>query len=222
MAGGPFDPDFDALPRTIPIFPLAGALLLPGGRLPLNIFEPRYLAMVADALRSERIIGMIQPTEPETAGRIPQVEEVGCAGRIVSFSETADRRYLITLRGLIRFGAGAEVETVGGYRRVIANWEPFAADMLEPTDVSYDRDRLEKAARRYFVQQSLPVDADAIDKLDDISLVTALAMLCPFATLEKQALLEAPDHVQRAKLLTGLIEMAAAGGAGEAGEQRRH
>jgi Lon protease-like protein len=222
MAGGPFDPDYEALPRTIPIFPLTGALLLPGGRLPLNIFEPRYLAMVADALRSERIIGMIQPIEPETRERAPQVEEVGCAGRIVSFSETADGRYLITLRGLIRFMAGEEVKTIGGYRRVIADWEKFAADMMEPTGVNYDRPRLEKAARRYFAQQNMQVDADAIDKLDDVSLVTALSMLCPFATLEKQALLEAPDHVQRAQLLTGLIEMAAAGGASAADEQRRH
>lgn len=222
MAGGPFDPNFDALPRTIPIFPLTGALLLPGGRLPLNIFEPRYLAMVSDALRSERIIGMIQPIEPETASRVPQVEEVGCAGRIVSFSETADGRYLITLRGLIRFNAGDELETIGGYRRVVPDWDPFAVDMLEPTGVEYDRPRLEKAARRYFIQQNMQVDADAIDKLDDISLVTALSMLCPFATLEKQALLEAPDHGERAELLTGLIEMAAAGGASSADEQRRH
>jgi Lon protease-like protein len=222
MAGGPFDPGFDALPRTIPIFPLTGALLLPGGRLPLNIFEPRYLAMVSDALRSERIIGMIQPIEPETASRVPQVEEVGCAGRIVSFSETADGRYLITLRGLIRFNAGDELETVGGYRRVVPDWDPFAVDMLEPTGIEYDRPRLEKAARRYFIQQNMQIDADAIDKLDDISLVTALSMLCPFATLEKQALLEAPDHAERAELLTGLIEMAAAGGAGSTDEQRRH
>jgi Lon protease-like protein len=222
MAGGPFDPDFDALPRTIPIFPLAGALLLPGGRLPLNIFEPRYLAMVGDALRSERIIGMIQPIEPETPDRVPQVEEIGCAGRIVSFSETADGRYLITLRGLIRFEAGEELRTVGGYRRVMPNWAPFADDLLEPTGVRYDRARLEKAARRYFIQQGMQVDADAIDKLDDVSLVTALAMLCPFATLEKQALLEAPDHAQRAGLLIGLIEMAAVGGTGAGDEHRRH
>ncbi|MEX0810558.1 MAG: LON peptidase substrate-binding domain-containing protein [Dongiaceae bacterium] len=212
MAGGPFDPEFDALPNTIPIFPLSGALLLPGGRLPLNIFEPRYLAMVADALRSERIIGMIQPAEPETSGRVPKVEDVGCAGRVVAFSETADGRYLITLRGLLRFRLGEETPTTGGYRRVVAGWDPFAADMIEPGDVHYDRKRLEKAARHYFVRQSMSLDVGAIDKLDDVSLVTALSMLCPFATVEKQALLEAPDHAARAELLTGLIEMAALGG----------
>jgi hypothetical protein len=221
MAGGPFDPEFDALPRTIPIFPLTGALLLPGGRLPLNIFEPRYLAMVADALKSERIVGMIQPTEPETAARAPKVEDVGCAGRIVAFSETADGRYLITLRGLLRFKVGEEIPALGGYRRVVANWDSFAADMIEPGDVRYDRKRLEKAARHYFVRQSMSLDAGAIDKLDDVALVTALSMLCPFASLEKQALLEAPDHKARAELLTGLIEMAALGGdAGD--EDRRH
>ncbi|MDZ4735720.1 MAG: LON peptidase substrate-binding domain-containing protein [Rhodospirillaceae bacterium] len=212
MAGGPFDPEFDALPRTIPIFPLSGALLLPGGRLPLNIFEPRYLAMVADAIRSDRIVGMIQPAEPETSGRTPRVEDVGCAGRIVAFSETADGRYLITLRGLLRFKLGEELPTIGGYRRVVANWDPFAADMIEPGEVHYDRKRLEKAARHYFVRQSMSLDVGAIDKLDDVSLVTALSMLCPFATVEKQALLEATDHAARAELLTGLIEMAALGG----------
>ena len=222
MAGGPFDPGFDDLPETIPIFPLASALLLPGGRLPLNVFEPRYLAMVADALKSDRIIGMIQPTEPEFAGAMPQVEEIGCAGRIVSFSETAGGKYFITLRGLIRFKAGDEIRTVGGYRRVVAHWQSFESDMTEPTGVTYDRDRLEKAARRYFIQQNMQLDVDAIDKLDDVSLVTALSMLCPFETIEKQALLEAPDHIKRAQLLTGLIEMAAAGGTGDSDQQRRH
>ncbi|MEX2296440.1 MAG: LON peptidase substrate-binding domain-containing protein [Dongiaceae bacterium] len=221
MAGGPFDPEFDALPRTIPIFPLSGALLLPGGRLPLNIFEPRYLAMIADALKSERLVGMIQPAEPETSSHAPKVEDVGCAGRIVAFSETADGRYLITLRGLLRFKLGEEIPTIGGYRRVVAGWDPFAADMIEPGDVRYDRKRLEKAARHYFVRQSMSLDVGAIDKLDDVSLVTALSMLCPFATVEKQALLEAPDHAARAELLTGLIEMAALGG--DVGDEgRRH
>jgi Lon protease-like protein len=221
LAGGPFDPEFDALPRTIPIFPLTGALLLPGGRLPLNIFEPRYLAMVADTLKSERIVGMIQPAEPETPARAARVEDVGCAGRIVAFSETADGRYLITLRGLLRFKVGEEIPAIGGYRRIVANWDPFAADMIEPGDVRYDRKRLEKAARHYFVRQSMSLDAGSIDKLDDVALVTALSMLCPFASLEKQALLEAPDHAARAELLTGLIEMAALGGdAGD--EDRRH
>ncbi|MEX2200304.1 MAG: LON peptidase substrate-binding domain-containing protein [Dongiaceae bacterium] len=221
MAGGPFDPEFDALPRTIPIFPLTGALLLPGGRLPLNIFEPRYLAMIADALKSERIVGMIQPAEPETTARAPELEDVGCAGRIVAFSETADGRYLITLRGLLRFKVGEEIPALGGYRRVVANWDAFAADLIEPGKVRYDRKRLEKAARHYFVRQSMSLDAGSIDKLDDVALVTALSMLCPFASLEKQALLEAPDHAARAELLTGLIEMAALGGdAGD--EDRRH
>jgi uncharacterized protein len=220
MTGGPFDPEFDTLPRTIPIFPLSGALLLPGGRLPLNIFEPRYVAMIADALKSDRLIGMIQPTEQEMPGRAPGIEDVGCAGRIVAFSETADGRYLITLRGLLRFRPGEELPALGGYRRVVADWEPFAADMIEPGEVRYDRQRLEKAARHYFVRQSMSIDVAAIDKLDDVSLVTALSMLCPFATLEKQALLEAPDHAARAELLIGLIEMAALGGdAGDEGQR---
>ena len=111
------------------------------------------------------------------------------------------------MRGLIRFNAGDELETVGGYRRVVPDWEPFAVDMLEPTGVEYDRPRLEKAARRYFIQQNMQIDADAIDKLDDISLVTALSMLCPFATLEKQALLEAKDLKTRAEILVAVTEI---------------
>ena len=222
MSGGPFDPAYDALPRTIPIFPLTGALLLPGGRLPLNIFEPRYLTMTADALRSDRIIGMIQPTEPETPTRVPQVEEIGCAGRIVSFSETGDGRYLIALRGLIRFRVGDELPTIGGYRRVAADWEPFAGDMMEATCITYDRARLETAARRYFARQGMQVEDDALGKLDDVSLVTALSMLCPFASLEKQALLEAPDPGKRAELLIALIEMAVAGGDSASDDPRRH
>mgnify|MGYP000487924113 CR=1 FL=1 len=116
------------------------------------------------------------------------------------------------MRGLLRFKLGEELPTIGGYRRVVANWDPFAADMIEPGEVHYDRKRLEKAARHYFVRQSMSLDVGAIDKLDDVSLVTALSMLCPFATVEKQALLEATDHAARAELLTGLIEMAALGG----------
>mgnify|MGYP006303506433 FL=1 len=127
MEHTPFDPGFDQLPPAIPIFPLPEAVVLPGVQLPLNIFEPRYLNMVSDLLGSHRILGMVQPRSPEDAGTGP-VHEVGGAGRIVSFSETEDGRYLVVLRGLCRFAVGEELDGVRGYRLVRAHWEPFRRD----------------------------------------------------------------------------------------------
>src|SRR5579864_917519 len=118
------------LPDIIPIFPLTGVLLLPRGRLPLNIFEPRYLAMTRDALGGERLIGMIQPSDPQEGGMNPAVYPLGCAGRITSFSETDDGRYLITLTGVSRFRVARELPLLDGYRRVVADWTPFADDAV--------------------------------------------------------------------------------------------
>jgi Lon protease-like protein len=224
MARGPFDPAFEELPAEIPVFPLAGVLLLPGGRLPLNIFEPRYLAMTRDAIRSERVIGMIQPAEPERPGHAPALQQVGCAGRITAFSETDDGRYLITLGGLARFRIASELPIVSGYRRVQAEFAPFAEDMAENPALELDRGRLLRALKGFFQQQGIKADWEQIERTADAALITSLAMVCPFEPQEKQALLEAGTATERGRVLTALIEMALLGGSGSgsSGEAARH
>ena len=219
MTRGGFDPGFGTLPATLPIFPLPGALLLPRGRLPLNIFEPRYLNMTRDALASDRLIGMIQPSG-DPAGAAPPLYRTGCAGRITAFSETDDGRYLITLTGLCRFDLVREVPAVGGYRRVLADFAPYAADLATATEISIDRDRLVNALRAYFIRRDIAADWDAIAETPDEGLVTSLAMLCPFEPSEKQALLQSPDLTERGRVLTALIEMALLGN--DAGDAARH
>ncbi len=209
----PFDPRFDKLPKVIPIFPLAGVLLLPRGTLPLNIFEPRYLKMTADALRAERVIGMVQPRDP-AAGGSPEVYPTGCAGRITRFSETDDGRYLITLAGLCRFEIAEELPVYHGYRRVVPRWEAFAADLAERTGSGIDRDRLIGRMRTYFRAQGIDADWRAIEETPDERLVTALAMLCPFEPCEKHALLECPTLAERNDAMIALMEMALSGDAG--------
>lgn len=225
MARGPFDPPFEALPQTLPIFPLPGALLLPRGKLPLNIFEPRYLNMVQDALASERLIGMIQPTAARAEGSEPipddvELYPVGCAGRITTFSETDDGRYLITLTGVCRFAVTREIPTVRGYRRVVPDFARFRGDFEAETAPVLDRERLLAALKAYFNLQRLSVDWEAIDQCGDEKLVSSLAMICPFEPREKQALLEAPDLAERGRVMTALIEMAVLNSAG--GEGARH
>lgn len=220
MSRNPFDPTYDQLPPTIPVFPLTGALLLPRGRLPLNIFEPRYLAMVKDALATDRMIGMIQPqgavpnnglagsAPPGGKGFGPPLFEIGCAGRITSFAETEDGRFLITLTGVCRFTVGEEIATTRGYRRVVPDWSPFAADLDEAEGAVLDRDRLATGLKAYFKQNGISANWDAIAQTPDERLVHSLAMICPFEPGEKQALLEAPDLGSRAQMLLALIEMA--------------
>jgi len=197
------------LPDVLPIFPLVGVLLLPRARLPLNIFEPRYLAMTRDALGGERLIGMIQPSDPTTGGMNPPVYPVGCAGRITQFSETDDGRFLITLTGVSRFRIVEELPLLSGYRRVIPDWTPFAADREIPDAPQFDRARLVRGLKTFFGQRQLSADWNAIEKAPAEQLIASIAMACPFAPSEKQALLEAADLEQRATLLTGLVEMAA-------------
>jgi uncharacterized protein len=206
-------PEAASLPATIPIFPLSGVLLLPRGRLPLNIFEPRYLAMTKDALGGERLIGMVQPSEPQDDNRgggqmNPPVYPVGCAGRITAFAETDDGRYLITLTGVSRFRIKEELPLLSGYRRVVADWAPFARDRDETAEPGFDRERFARALKGYFAQRQISADWEAIEKAPGEHLLTSIAMLCPFAPNEKQALLEAGDLEERARLLVALIEMA--------------
>lgn len=214
-----FRPTFAQLPGSLSVFPLSGVLLLPGGRLPLNIFEPRYLAMVHDALAGDRLIGMIQPVEMERRADMlagsghPPLARVGCAGRIVAFSETDDGRYLITLAGLCRFSwLGEETLTAGGYRRGRVDWSAYAADMAADAvapSMAPDRDALLAALKVYFRREGMEADWSVLDSLPLDRMVTMLAMVCPFAPSEKQALLEAPDGGQRAAMLLALVEMAA-------------
>jgi Lon protease-like protein len=202
-----------ALPEVLPIFPLVGVLLLPRARLPLNIFEPRYLAMTRDALGGERLIGMIQPRDPpgehSIGGMNPPVYPVGCAGRVTQFAETDDGRFLITLTGVSRFRIVEELPLLSGYRRVIPDWTPFAADREIPDAPQFDRARHVRGLQSIFGQRQLSADWSAIDTAPAEQLIASIAMACPFAPSEKQALLEAADLEQRATLLTGLVEMAA-------------
>ncbi len=219
MSLAAFRPDFETLPRVVPIFPLPGVLLLPGGRLPLNIFEPRYLAMVRDALAGERSIAMIQPREDAAVVGAAAVYETGCLGRITAFSETDDGRYLITLTGLIRFDVARELPPLEGYRRVTAGYDRFrrdledgpedgAADGADGAAGAIDRARLLETLGFYFEAQGIEGDWKAIEETGDAALVTWLAMLCPFAAPEKQALLEAMSLTERASAMTAIMEMA--------------
>lgn len=204
-----FDPTFEDLPETIPVFPLPEVLLLPGGRLPLNIFERRYLAMVGDALGGDRMIGMIQPLEAQGNGGTRELYGTGCAGRICRFDEREDGRFLISLAGVCRFTVIEELARVSGYRRVRADWSAFRSDLEPPGDARLDRSRLLSALQVYFGAHGIEADWQALHEAPAERLVTCLAMICPFAAPEKQALLEAPDLPARAEVLTALVEMGA-------------
>lgn len=201
-----------SLPAEFPIFPLSGALLLPHGKLPLNIFEPRYLAMVEDALAGQRMIGMIQPdmTQPPTVLG-PAVYTVGCLGRVSSFSETDDGRFLIALSGIIRFTITAEHALHRGYRRVSAAYGRFLSDLQPPVTALIDRPGLTDALRTYFAANGFDANWTAIETMGDDELVVTLCMVCPFGAAEKQALLEAPDPAGRAETLLTLLHMGAHG-----------
>lgn len=202
------------LPQTIPLFPLAGAVLLPGGQLPLNIFEPRYLRMIDDTLGAERIIGMIQPRQD--AGGAPPLYAVGGAGRITTFSETDDGRYLVTLSGIRRFRVLEELEIDTPYRQARVDWTAFAADGAPDASAEFvDRERLVRAMRRYLEAEGMKTDWDSVKEAPTEALVGSLAMGCPFAPNEKQALLEAETTLDRAECLTTLMEMSGAGDGGE-------
>jgi Lon protease-like protein len=204
------------LPDTIAVFPLPGALLLPRARLPLHIFEPRYLAMLDDALKTpHRLIGMIQPRE------IPGSEEkrlhaIGCAGRITQFSETEDGRYMITLSGISRFRVLKEVSGFTPYRRCDVSWDGFSGDLGGTEhDKAFDREPFLDLLGRYFDAMSLSTDWDSLKEAEDELLINSLSMLCPFDPEEKQALLEAPSLATRRETLVTLLEFALRGGASE-------
>ncbi|RVD56675.1 ATP-dependent protease [Mesorhizobium sp. M2D.F.Ca.ET.185.01.1.1] len=196
------------LPPAIPVFPLAGALLLPGGRMPLNIFEPRYLQMIDQAMAGSRLIGMIQPS---LDGALrddgePELCNVGCAGRIISLAETGDGRYLISLQGVCRFRIGQELTAKTPFRQ--CKIAPFLADLEEdPAATEVDRPALLKAFRAYLQANDLEADWESVSRAENGMLVNALSMMAPYGPAEKQALLEAPDLKTRAETLIAITEM---------------
>ncbi|MDB9808648.1 MAG: LON peptidase substrate-binding domain-containing protein [Loktanella sp.] len=200
------------LPDTIPVFPLPGALLLPRSHLPLHLFEPRYLQMLDDVLKTEhRLIGMVQPY-----GKDQRLHSIGCAGRVTAFSETDDGRYMITMAGRSRFRISNEVDGFTPYRRCKVSWQGFERD-LGPAEVdeTFDRHKFMRALERYFTEENLATDWDSLQEADDELLINSLSMLCPFEPEDKQALLEAPSLTTRRETLTTLIEYTLRGGSAE-------
>lgn len=204
------------MPEVIAVFPLPGALLLPRSRLPLHIFEPRYLAMLEDALKTpERLIGMVQPNKvPGRDGH--GLHQIGCAGRVTQFSETEDGRYLITLSGMSRFRLLREVNGFTPYRRCEVSWTGFERDLgRDETDTGFDRESFMNLLSRYFTARELQTDWEGLQEADDELLINSLSMLLDFDPEDKQALLEAPCLSTRRETLVTLIEYSLRGGDGE-------
>ena len=198
------------LPEVIPVFPLAGALLLPRGQMPLNIFEPRYLAMIDDSLRDgRRLIGMIQPdaTHPGPDDK-PNLFKVGCVGRITQIAETGDGRYLLQLTGIARFRIEEELNVATAYRQCRVDWVPFADDFIaRKGEEAVDRKSLLVALSAFLKANNLKTDWEGIESAPNEALVNALAMMSPYGAAEKQALLEAPDLKSRAEILIAATEI---------------
>lgn len=199
----------DELPNELPLFPLEGALLLPRGQLPLNIFEPRYMAMIDDALAGSRLIAMIQP-EPTQVGEnaSPSLAGVGCVGRITQLAETGDGRYIVSLTGICRFRLGPETGRARPYRTAQVDFAPFLQDFDEMSDEpEVDRAGVMRALRNFAKAHDLRIDWKGIESAATESLVNALSTMSPFGPREKQALLEAPDVKTRADVLIAITEM---------------
>ena len=208
----------DDLPRSLPVFPLTAALLLPNGNLPLNIFEPRYLEMIDAALAGDRLIGMVQPAitgQPSTEKGLCQI---GCAGRLISFSETSDGRYIISLVGICRFTIQSELETTTPFRQTMVDWSAFEDD-LKPdlSNSQIDRELLLKTFRAYLDQNDMEINWEGIEEADTGMLVNALSMMSPYGAAEKQAFLEAKNVKQRADTLVAVTEIFLAKQATESG-----
>jgi len=204
------------LPGTIPVFPLPGALLLPRTRLPLHIFEPRYLAMLEDALKTpHRLIGMVQPRDvPGSADR--RLQMIGCAGRVTAFSETEDGRYMITLSGISRYRITREISAFTPYLKADIDWSGFERDLgATEKDPRFERKAFLELLRRFFDAHEMRTDWDSLIEAEDELLINSLSMLCPFEPEDKQALLEAPSLDTRRETLVTLIEFSLRGGANE-------
>ena len=193
------------LPTDLPVFPLQGALLLPGGVLPLNIFAPRYIQMVKDTLATNhRLIVMTLPLPEKSNGS--EIYKLACAGKLISFEETLDGRFLISLSGIMRCRLLDTLEEKGGYRRMKVDFTDYLDDM-RPNDIKIERNGFFKTLRSYFDMKGLSADWKAIEKCEDEKLITTLAMLCPFSDAEKQTLMEANSLNERAKLMKVILEM---------------
>ena len=214
------------LPDTIPVFPLSGALLLPRAKLPLHIFEPRYLQMLEDAMKTRhRLIGMVQPRDVpvrEAAAREgvgsaeKRLHAIGCAGRLTGFSETEDGRYMVTLSGVSRFRVLQEITGATPYRRCTVDWTPFARDLgVSEEDKGFDRAPFLATLGRYFQAKELSTDWGSLKEADAELLINSLSMLCPFEPEDKQALLEAPSLETRRETLVTLFEFSLRGGTGD-------
>ena len=192
------------MPDILPIFPLPGVILLPKGNLPLNIFEPRYISMVEDALGNNRIIGMIQPNpgSKKDNGLYP----IGCASKIISFSETSDNRYLIELKGIIRFRIFKEVDTIRGYRNIIPVWESFKQD-LSINSEKLNIDGLLELLKKYFNNNNINVDSEELHKVPADQIISAIPQICSFQNSEKQAILEAKTDKERVDVIISLLKM---------------
>lgn len=192
------------LPDALPLLPLSGVILLPFGKLPLNIFEARYTALVDEALGLGRMIGLIQPSDESTGA----LYGIGCMGRIVSFAETEDGRYLVNLVGVCRFRLGEELPMENGFRRAKPEWDDFLSDLQPPAPIDLDRSRLTEVLRAYFKIHGVLADWNVVENAASEDLIASLAMICPLPANEKQALLEAPTLKTRTELLIALLEMA--------------
>lgn len=215
MADSPFPIPFSHLPGNLPLFPLDGALLLPGGQLPLRIFEPRYIALVNQTLRHKRLIGIVQPRDAEEGtGGDPDLYRIGCAGRISAFEEADDGTYEITLTGMCRFHLRDDSTSDGGFRIGDADYSLFEADMARPSEAALRpvAPGFMDALRSYFEQLGYDADFDAMANVGALQLVNSLSMICPFDSAEKQALLEADTLGSRTDLLMNLMAIAAAEG----------
>lgn len=201
------------LPGRIPVFPLSGALLLPSGQLPLNIFEARYVAMVESVISGDRIIGMVQPAlNASGLSEPPALCQIGCLGRVIQFSETGDGRYLITLSGVTRFRVLEEMSVDTPFRQCRIATDEFA-DLSEPRrgEDDVDRPSLLRTFRAYLAANEMDADWESVERASNAGLVTALSMMSPWGPSEKQALLEAPDHAARAEMLIAITEIVLAG-----------
>lgn len=200
------------LPQTVPLFPLAGAILMPRGVIAFNIFEPRYLNMVDDALGGDRVIGVIQPLAGEEAAPSPTLAKIGTAGRITGFTETEDGRYLITLTGICRFELEREFDTGAPYRQAIVSYDGFADDFTQARGERIDRDSLITTLKRYAALHGFQVDWDAVEQATTETIINVAAQICPFDSGAKQALLEAKTLEERERTLVALLEWDAADG----------
>jgi Lon protease-like protein len=213
-------PSFADLPSELPVFPLSGAVVMPGVQLPLNIFEPRYLNMVQGALASDHLIGMVQPLDNETFDKGHALHSIGCAGRITSYSETNDGRIVLVLTGLCRFEIAEELPMRDGYRRIRPAWQRFETDYEPDTGDMNDRERFMGSLRAYCDRREVEVPWDDLGKMADGELVNLLCTHLPLGPEDKQALIETADLRERATLMRGLMDMSAAGGNG--GHNQRH